>query len=291
MKQALTSFLVIALIMSTLIGLAQANPYLYDESGPPPPGVSPLVISISSPKNNTLIATNNITFTFSIQNNDANAQFPSRDSFTVPSIHTLEDCHLKADWLENNVTVYNAHMNNSEFPPFPIFWSYNQTFWDVPDGEHSVVVTALGEGGYAEGPITWYSFQIATISVINFTVDATHPGVSILSPQNTTYFSSEIPFNFNTIEEPSLISYSLDGQKNLTLSGKTTLTDLHIGEHRLIVYARDAAGNVGVFETKFTIEPFPTAIVALSLAGVIVIIAVALLLFRRRRRVSKHTAK
>ena len=57
------------------VKLAQANPYLYHESGPPPEGVTPLVISISSPKNNSLYSVNDIAFTFSIRNNDANAQF------------------------------------------------------------------------------------------------------------------------------------------------------------------------------------------------------------------------
>ena len=282
--------LIVAILITAIAGVysvnfAQANPYLYHESGPPPAGVSPLAISISSPKNNTLYAVDNITFVFSIQNNDANAQFPNRDSFAIPSIHYLLDAYLKADWMEDNVTVYKQ---NTYSPEFPKFWDYNETFWNVPDGEHSVVVTALGGGGYAKDVLTWYSFQIATISVINFTVDATPPEVSILSPLNATYYSSEIPLNFMLSEEPSLIRYSLDGQKNSTLSGNTTLTNLPNGEHRLIVYVWDVAGNVGVFETKFNIEPFPTTLVATASGASAAIVGLGLLVYFRKRKRQTH---
>ena len=285
-KTLLTAAFISALFLMAIaeagfVKFAQANPYLYHEAGPPPAGVTPLVISTSSPKNNTLYRVNDITFAFSIQNNDANAQFPSIDSFAIPSIHYLLDAYLKADWVEDNVTIYKQ---NTYSPEFPTFWDYNETFWNIPNGEHSVVITALGGGGYAKDGLTWYSFQIATISVINFTVDATPPEVSILSPLNAMYYSSEIPFNFIVSEKPSLIRYSLDAQKNSTLYGNTTLTNLPNGEHKLIVYVWDVAGNVGVSETAFNIEPFPTALVATASGASVAVIGVGLLVYFKRRK-------
>ena len=276
------ALLIIAAAGTFLVRLGKANPYLYHESGPPPAGVTPLAISIASPKNNTPYRANDITFAFSIRNNDANAQFPSRDSFTIPSIHYLLAAYLKADWMENNVTVYNQ---NTYSPEFPTFWDFNETFSNIPDGERSVVVTAMGGGGYAKDGLTWYSFQIATISVINFTVDATPPEASISSPLNATYYSAEIPFDFIVSEEPSQISYSLDGQKNSTLSGNTTLTNLPNGEHKLIVYVWDVAGNVGASETKFKVEPFSTVLVTTaSGASVAVLVCAGLLVYFKKRR-------
>jgi hypothetical protein len=272
----------IAITEANFVKLAQANPYLYHESGPPPAGVTPLVISISSPKNNTLYRVNDITFAFRIQNNDANAQFPSRDSFAIPSIHYLLDAYLKADWREDSVTIYKQ---NTYSPEFPTFWDYNETFWNIPDGEHSIIITALGGGGYAKDGLTWYSFHMTTISVINFTVDATSPEVSILSPLNVAHYSSDIPLNFIVSEKPSLIRYSLDGQKNSTFYGNTTLTNLPNGEHKLIVYVWDDAGNVGVSETVvFNIEPFPTELLATASGASVAIIGVGLLVYLMKRK-------
>lgn len=269
----------IAIAEAYFVKFAQANPYLYHESGPPPAGVTPLVISMSSPKNNTLYRVNNITFTFSIQNNDANAKFPFRDSFTIPSIHYLLDAYLKADWMEDNVTVYKQ---NTYSPDFPTFWDYSETFCGVPDGEHTMVITALGGGGYAKDGLTWYSFRMSTISVINFIVDATSPEVSIPSPLNATYYSPDIPLNFVVSEEPSLISYSLDGQENSTLYGNTTLTNLPNGEHKLTIYAWDVAGNLGVSETVvFNIETFPTLAMA-PIASVAAIGTGLMIYFKKR---------
>ena len=281
--------LVTAVAGTFLVRVGKANPYLYHESGPPPEGVTPLVISISSPENNTLFRTNNITFTFNIRNNDPNArsQFPSRESFAIPSVHYLLDAHLKANWMEDNVTVYKQSAYDPEFPKF---WEFNETLWNIPNGEHSVVVTALGGGSYAKDALTSYSFQIATISVMNFTVDASPPEISILSPLNSTYYSSEIPFNFIINEEPSKISYSLDGQKNSTLSGNTTLTHLPNGEHKLTVYVWDVAGNIGVSETKFKVEPFTTVLVAAaSGASIVGMVCCGLLLFVRKKRRKEAT--
>jgi len=183
--------------------------------------------------------------------------------------------------MEDNVTVYEP---NTYSPDFSTFWDFSETFWDVPDGEHSVVITALGGGGYAKDGLTWYSFQIATAAVMNFTVDATPPEVSILSPLNATYYASGIPFNFILSETPSLIRYSLDGQKNSTLDGNTTLTNLPNGEHKLIVYVWDVAGNVGVSETAFNIEPFPTALVATASGASVAVVGVGSLVYLKKRK-------
>ena len=183
--------------------------------------------------------------------------------------------------MEDNVTVYKQ---NTYSPDFPTFWGFNESFRGIPDGEQSVVITALGGGGYAKDGLTWYSFQIATTSVINFTVDATPPEVSILSPLNVTYYASEIPFDFLISEKLSLIKYSLDGQKNSTLCGNTTLANLPNGKHQLIVYVWDVAGNVGVSEAAFNIEPFPTALVATASGASAAIIGAGLLAFLKKRR-------
>ena len=269
--------LISAMAGACLVKLAPANPYMYHKWVSPPSGSSPLVISISSPKHNTIYKVNNITLTFNINTQNT-------------SIDYLLGAYFKADWMPDNVTVYKQ---NTHSPEFPEFWDYSETFWHIPDGEHSIVITAWGGGFYAEG-LTAYNFDMTTVSVINFTLDATPPKVSILSPENKTYDLSDVPLNFTVSESASLIKYSIDGQDNSTLYGNTTLTGLPIGEHNLTVYVWDVVGNLGVSETVVfnmakpepepELEPFPTApVVAVSGASATVI-GVGLFIYFKKHR-------
>lgn len=112
-------------------------------------------------------------------------------------------------------------------------------------------------------------------------LDTTPPRISGVSIENKTYISNEIPLEFNIDENISKITYSLDGQANVTIAGNTTITGLSSGAHNLTIYATDYAGNVGASETiPFSVaqetesqpepQPFPTVSVAAALVSVIV---------------------
>ena len=96
------------------------------------------------------------------------------------------------------------------------------------------------------------------------TLDTTPPTISILSLENASYPIGKLPLTFTASEPISWISYSIDGQDNITVTGDTILAGLFVGSHYLTVYANDTAGNTGASETVyFHIEtPFPTALVA-----------------------------
>jgi hypothetical protein len=261
----------IAIAASGTFKLAQANPYMYHEYVSPPPDATPLVISVSSPKNNTIYRVNDFIFALNISTYDT-------------SIGYLLKAYFKADWIKDNVTVYEQDVRSPEFPKF---WDYSETFRDMPDGEYSIVINARGGGGYAKG-LTYYFFDMTTISVINFTIDATPPKVSISAPLNETYELLVVPLNFTVSEKPSLIKYNLDGQKNLTLYRNTTLTDLTYGGHNLTIYVWDEAGNPGPETVVFRIdepetESFPTSLVVSSSASVALISGI-LVYFRRRKK-------
>ena len=97
-----------------------------------------------------------------------------------------------------------------------------------------------------------------------------------------------MPLNFTVNEAVTLVSYSLDGQSNVTVAGNTTLTGLSVGAHNLTVYAWDTAGNVGASETiTFTVaepEPFPAVPVAAASAASIIVVSLALLVYFRKRK-------
>jgi len=271
-KTLLTAAFILALFLMAMtegcfVQFAQANPYLYHEAVAPPEGATPLVISVLSPKNNAVYRVNDVALTFNV-----NAQGTSLDS--------IYGISFKASWIKDNVTVY---------PDFSKFWSYNETFWDMPDGEYSVVITAWGGGHYARG-LTYYSFHMTTISVVNFTI-ASPPEVSILSPLNKTYDSSDVALNFTVNEAVSQISYVLDGQENMTVNGNTTLTELPNGDHNVTVYATDEFGNTSASEMiYFSVEvpePSPTATLVVASALSIAVISIGSVLYfgkvRKRR--------
>jgi hypothetical protein len=274
-KALLTIAFLSVLLLSAVAGtqfvdLGQANPYMYYEYVSPPAGAIPLVISVSSPKNNAVYRVNDIVLAFNV-------------STQGTSLNSIYGIYFKANWMQDNVTVYKQ---NSQSPEFPTFWSYDETFWDMPDGEYSVVITAWGGGGYAEG-MTAYSFDMTSISVANFTI-ATPPEVSILSPLNETYDSSEVPLNLAVDKSFSKISYVLDYQNNMTIDGNATLTGLSNGVHNVTLYAWDAAGNIGSSETVTFIvaapESFPAMFVSAVSVASVVTVGAGLLLYRKKRR-------
>ena len=135
--------------------------------------------------------------------------------------------------------------------------SGNHTLMGLSDGIHSIVVSARDLAG-----------NIGSSSIEHFTVDTSPPSISLLSPQNQTYYTADLLLNFTLNETASWIGHSLDGQETVTITGNTTLTDVPYGSHTITVYAADSAGNMGSSETIYFIvpEPFPTMWIAVAIA-------------------------
>jgi N-acetylneuraminic acid mutarotase len=116
--------------------------------------------------------------------------------------------------------------------------------------------------------------------------DGTAPEVTVTSPQNKTYYTTDITLNFTVNEPVSLIRYELDGENATEIAGNTTLTELSYGAHNLTVYATDASGNTGTSETIcFTVAeepPFPTVLVATASGASATIIAIGLLVYFKK---------
>lgn len=119
-------------------------------------------------------------------------------------------------------------------------------------------------------------------------IDITAPEIAVSSPENKTYYGTNVTLAFTVNELTSRISYSLDGLENVTVAGNTTLADLSVGAHSVTVYAWDLAGNLGASETvTFTIaepKPFPTALVATASGVATVSIGIGLLVYFRKRK-------
>jgi hypothetical protein len=162
-----------------------------------------------------------------------------------------------------------------------VTFSGSTTLIGLSDGTHSIVVYARDLAG-----------NIGSSATVYFETDTISPSVSILSPQNTTYDTTDIPLTITINETTSWIGYSLDGQANMTINGNATLTTLSTGSHNLIVYAKDMAGNTGHSKTfYFSIaEPFPTIWIIVVATAIIATGGGAFLFhFKRTNKAAKKT--
>jgi len=122
--------------------------------------------------------------------------------------------------------------------------------------------------------------------------------LAILSPENTTYTTTDIPLTFvvdtRTLDTLTAgVDYSLDGSGNRAyILGNTTLPILLEGLHFVTVYAYDETGNE-VSETVYfsveTPEPLPVVPVAVASVTVVAVMVAGLLVyFKKRGGVIKH---
>jgi N-acetylneuraminic acid mutarotase len=124
--------------------------------------------------------------------------------------------------------------------------------------------------------------------------DVTAPEVTVVSPENKTYYKNDIPLNFTVNEEGCWMRYKLDNETAAEISGNATITGLSFGSHNLTVYATDDAGNTGASQTiHFTIaeepepEPFPTTLVIAP--AIVAVIGVGLLVYFKKHNGNRRT--
>jgi parallel beta-helix repeat protein len=117
--------------------------------------------------------------------------------------------------------------------------------------------------------------------------------ISVFSPQNKTYSTTDVALDFTVSDATSWIRYSLDGQANVTIIDSITLSDLAEGVHTLVVYAQGTDGQTRTTGTiYFTIsegaepaqsEAFPIEI-AILIAVVAIVVVVVVIYFTKRKK-------
>jgi hypothetical protein len=120
----------------------------------------------------------------------------------------------------------------------------------------------------------------------------TIPKIEILSPENITYTSTNIPLVFTLDKPTNWVKYSLDEHKNVTVLSNVTLSGVSSGLHSLMVYANDTYGNIGTTETvSFIIksERFPIGTVATVSATIAVVISIVIGVYLKKyNQTCKH---
>jgi len=237
--------------------------------------------------NTTLVGLSDGTYTVTVYANDTagNTGYSDTVYFTIdtvpssieilsPENRTYTTSSISLSFTFDEATLWIGYSLDDQTN---VTITGNTTLTSLLDGSHHVVVYAndtAGNMGYSD--TVCFTVQTSPMD--------TPPNISIVSPENRTYYTTDIPLTFTVNESVSWIAYSLDNKANVTITGNTTLFGLSNGSHSLIVYANDTAGNTGASETiYFNIEsqekPFQTWIVAPIV--IIVVVGAALLVFRK----------
>ena len=277
----ITVLLMSAIAATQLVNFGRANPYFHDSilegETSPPEGTIPPTVSILSPKNNTVYGSSSFSLIFNISIASAYGAFPD-----------ISRIYYRPSWLSSSISISPKAANN-----------YSVNVKDVPEGTHSLAIFAVQDGRIFtrevidQHKVTIYhyysTFKITGSSRIKFTIDVTPPKVSILSIQNRTYNMPNVPLDIAVNDSISKLSYVLDSQDNVTISGNATLTGLSAGEHNVTVYATDLTGHFGGSETiYFSVEvPFPTTIAIASVITIAVVGIGSLVYFKKRRKLQE----
>jgi hypothetical protein len=264
-----------ALATGNFVQLGAANPWYEDRWTDPP------VILLHSPTNETY--RDDVLLNFSVIKPEKWKSNPTVYLGTPTRYGDIQQLDFVRIEVDGKLyRLIEVHSNLSS--PF----SYSEDLTNLRDGMHSLRIYAYGTGvveGCEWKPST--SVEINSSSdVVDFRLDRVFLRI-LLSVENKTYNTSDVPLNFTVNESVSQMSYVLDGQGNVTFYGNTTLAGLVDGSHSLMVYATDAAGNVGSSGTVyFSVETpgsIPTALVATASGASVAVIGVGLLVYFRKR--------
>ena len=300
-KPALATTLILALMLSVaggtyLVPSGKANPYAWFDSDTIRVGTLayPSIAVLSPTKNNTLLRSNNLTIAFTASIDFGWEDVPNKGGLdssigTFWSGSWIEAVYYKLSWESNEVNMSLPY----------VYWNISETLdlTGIPEGNQSLTITAYGHGCYpgivSLPPIypneprtnqVCYYFDSMNRYVLGFTVDTLPPQVSVLDLDKKTFTESEIALSFTANETVSKITYSLDKQENVTITGNTTITKLADGEHSLTVYVMDEAGNTGSETVTFSVALFPTALVLASVLTVVAISIGPFVYFKKRQR-------
>jgi hypothetical protein len=276
MRKQTVLLLILALAASTIAPFlpVKANPKLI----PAPPLVPApesvhLVIRMESPKWNTVYENGTVNAIFNVT-----VEGPS--SINKNLFATI----YQGDWMQERAwcPIYSVVQ----------FYSHNFSITGIPFGEHIINFTARAGGDIVLENTSTRSYSLERTISIKFSVRA-NPIITFAPDQNVTFETSSVPLNFTIDHQATEMSYCLDGQEAIPISGNTTLTDLANGQHNATVYATDEFGYTGVSDilffnvnvTKVDALEFPVMpFVAVSAAIVVSTATGVMVYFKKRKR-------
>ncbi len=196
----------------------------------------------------------------------------------------------------SNVTLTNwTRTDNFDFSPGKMGSVFRVTsiVENLAEGNHTLKVYSQDAAGKEMS------------SSVEFTINTQYryPEVSILSPQNKTYTTTEVPLIWACDEQKIVADYTIDLlsqiplysyftlSENASLPGNTTLTGLSNGTHTLtvnVITERGSASQTVHFtisiEKQLQPEPFPTTLVVTASVASVVLVGLGLLVYFIKKR-------
>lgn len=161
---------------------------------------------------------------------------PANETYTIPTSILNATMNLFGNmWYSVDDGVNNTVCDNC---------TGFETEISLTDGSHEIMVYGNSSG-------------LQNSSSIVFTIDATGPGVNVLSPKNITYDHSAVKLNVTTDEIVDTLWHSLDGVVEILCNDCDEYNDtLNVseGSHYITVYANDTVGNANSTSVTFTVD-------------------------------------
>jgi hypothetical protein len=198
-------------------------------------------------------------------------------------------------WASKRIYIFGSDNTNVAYDPVTDKWTLGERSLSTREKIGVAVVNdklyVIGGGCFQYIIISGYIVPSTySVSAVNeqytpFGYGTIPPAVSVVSPENTNYTSSNVSLAFTVNKPASWMGFSLDGQDNVTITGNTTLSELSSGLHNVTVYAKDSFENTGASETITfgIVESFPTMLVAVTAVAVAVVSVGVLVYFKKRR--------
>jgi N-acetylneuraminic acid mutarotase len=157
---------------------------------------------------------------------------------------------FNADSFSNIAQVYNADTNS---------WTNGAS---MPTARAYLGVVAANDVLYAIGGFDGTNWLNTVEQYTPIGYGTSPPIIQINSPGNETYATVTLSYTVN--RDTAWVGYSVDNAANVTIKGETELFNLTQGEHSIVLYANDSAGNMGSSkEVFFSIDSFPPTITML----------------------------
>jgi hypothetical protein len=281
MRKQTVLLLILALVMSTTAPFlsVRANPHLpVVPSAPVPEGVY-LIMRMASP-------TWNIVYENGTVNVYLNVSTKAPDNVSTTVMLTT----YQGDWMQES--RWCTFPRRTSIMYRSDFIQYNFSITGIPFGEHRLNFTAHAQGNFALENTSARVFSLKKTISMKISVRA-NPIITFASLQNATFEASSVPLNFTVDHSVTEISYCLDGQEPIPISGNTTLSDLANGQHNVTVYATDEFGYTGVSDilffnvnvTKVDASEIPMApFNAVSAVVVVTAVAGMMVYFKKRKQ-------
>jgi hypothetical protein len=239
MKKVLAALLLLVTVLLVLQwDTSSANPYIETPA-----------ITITQPSPSFVTCYNNTSIPLSIEVRVLTTDTPNSYNPQIKNISYSID-------NKNNITLTNLIESEGKFYAGPdtlgVTLSVRATIENLTEGNHHLKAYSTDIDG-----------EMLSTEII-FTVDSsyTSPALIIISPQNTTYSTSDIPLIFSVNKEYRNAKYVIDDKfdssESNSITGNITLTNLSNGSHKiwLSAVAQDkyhSGISIGEFVT-FTID-------------------------------------